>query len=31
MTATRNHKYYSPLCLAVGAGFLILALNGETP
>ena len=31
MTATCNHKYYSPLCLAVGAGLLILALNGETP
>ena len=29
--ATYNCKYYSPLCLALGAGFLILALNGETP
>jgi hypothetical protein len=29
--ASYNRKYYSPLCLALGAGFLILALNGETP
>jgi hypothetical protein len=29
--ATYNRKYYSPLCLALGAGFLILALNGGTP
>jgi Protein of unknown function (DUF3995) len=26
--ATYNRLYYSPLCLAIGAGFLILALNG---
>ena len=29
--ASYNRKYYSPLCLAIGAGFLILALNGGTP
>ncbi len=29
--ASYNRKYYSPLCLALGAGFLILALNGGTP
>jgi FtsH-binding integral membrane protein len=28
--ATYNRLYYSPLCLAIGAGFLVLALNGET-
>ena len=29
--ANYNRKYYSPLCLALGAGFLILAFNGGTP
>jgi hypothetical protein len=29
--ATYDRKYYSPLCLALGAGFFILALNGGTP
>lgn len=29
--ASYNRKYYSPLCLALGTGFLILALNGGTP
>ena len=29
--ASYNRKYYSPLCLALGAGFFTLALNGGTP
>jgi hypothetical protein len=29
--ASYNRKYYSPLCLALGVGFLVLALNGGTP
>jgi hypothetical protein len=29
--ASYNRKYYSPLCLALGAGFLILATQGGTP
>ncbi len=29
--ARYNRKYYSPLCLALGAGFLILATQGGTP
>lgn len=29
--ASYDRKYYSPLCLALGTGFLILALNGGTP
>ena len=29
--ATYNRSDYSPLCLALGAGYLILALNGGTP
>jgi hypothetical protein len=29
--ANYNRKFYSPLCLALGAGFFILALNGGTP
>lgn len=28
--ATYNRKYYSPLCLMLGGGFLYLALNGGT-
>jgi hypothetical protein len=28
--ATYNRAYYSPLCFAIGAGFLVLALNGDT-
>ena len=28
--ASYNRKYYSPLCLALGAGFLIFAPNGGT-
>ena len=29
--ASYNRKYYSPLCLALGAGFLTLAFNGGAP
>ena len=29
--ASYDRKYYSPLCLALGAGFLILATQGGTP
>jgi hypothetical protein len=29
--ATYNRRYYSPLCLALGAGFLSIAFNGGTP